>query len=48
MQCTCVTKIMYVQAVDSQYLLVVNEAHRVLVFNLHEQNGETCVSDYDY
>lgn len=47
MQCTCVTK-MSVQVVDSQYLLVVNEAHRVLVFNLHKQNSETSVSECDY
>ena len=41
---------MSTQAVDSQYLLVVNEAHRVLVFKLHEQNDETHmhVSEWDY
>ena len=44
----CVTKTMSVQAVDSQYLLVVNEAHRVLVFNLHGGNGEKSVSECDY
>ena len=39
---------MFVQVVDSQYLLVANEAHHVLVFKLHEQNGETQVSECDY
>ena len=39
---------MSVQVVDSQYLSVVNEAHRVLVFKLHEQSGELQVSECDY
>ena len=39
---------MSVQVVDSQYLSVVNEAHRVLVFKLHKQSGELQVSECDY